>query len=69
MLAALWQGELVAALGAVVEEVEFPDTCPRIKPAEVSSIKMQHGSEEVVFLKEPLERCLFGTLPSLLQQR
>lgn len=57
MLAAPWQDKLVAAPGAVGEEVDFRSQIARIKTTEISSLKPQNGREEiVVFFKELLEK-------------
>ncbi len=57
MLAALWQGKLMAALGAVAEDVGFLSQVIRSRPAKISSLKIHHGLEEVaVFFRELLEK-------------
>lgn len=57
MPAAPGQGDLMAAMDAVAEDVDF-DQVTRIKPAEISSSKLCHGRGEVsVFFKELLCGC------------
>ncbi len=57
MLAAFWQGELMAALDAVEEDVDLRLQVTRNKPAEIPSLKIRHGLEEIaVFFKELLEK-------------
>ncbi len=57
MLAALGQGNLMAALDTFAEDVDFQSPVTRTKPAEISSLKPRHGREKVAaFFKELLEK-------------